>query len=129
MNEVWILTDFSWYKLGLPSKVYAPIYEEMIVNCGRKRKKVDSVPFNDKELIPVVTPTVSKLAKGLFLRSELLTGHTIDEIDKGLANVCVSDARFAVHDSNPEHMEWGERIEGTDCYKSVVLDGISYHVS
>lgn len=128
-DEIWVLTDFAWYILGLPSQSYTIFFQDMLSTCVRKRKKPGSVPISDTELLPVVTPTVSKLAKGLFLRSELIAGHAIDESDEELANICVPDVPFVVHDSNPEDMRWGKGTDGSDCFDKVILDNIEYHAS
>jgi hypothetical protein len=127
-----VKTLFAWYTLGFPSKQYLPFFNEMKREMEKINQNSSRVQKTPSDLLPVVTPKVHNLAKGFFLRSELIVGHEIDAADDALAKVCDPHIRFRVHPSNPTKVEWGTQILDTGftkLFKSVKLDGIEYFVS
>lgn len=81
----------------------------------------------------MVTPHVQSIAKGLFYRTLVSSGQSLDDPNDDLndsRDVCVSENPFVVHYNTPDTIRWGEQFPGQySYYKSVIIDDVVYHVS
>ena len=72
----------------------------------------------------VVTPKVGAIAKRLF--SQPL--HIVEMSEDGRNISPLEVPSWPVHEGDPQVIKWGDRVEDSTFYQTVVLDGTTYRV-
>ena len=102
-------------------------------NSERPRSLNREISILKQHNKPVVTTTVHRIAKGLFLRTLIEAKQSVDESGEDMtdvANICLPELPIIVHDENPKSIKWGLPVRGCpNYYRSVYLDGVEYKVS
>ncbi|KAF8495303.1 hypothetical protein JB92DRAFT_2993870 [Gautieria morchelliformis] len=88
----------------------------------------ESVVVPDKALT-ITMPFVHELTTGLFLKSLLKAGKTLDSHDRGNILIQVPDVPDILHPDRPTNIDWEQPVSGyPDYFSKVYLDGEAYMV-